>query len=111
MFSLTFFAVVFIAVIALIQAGTLPVRLNSTLAGSCGGNCPGGCASCPCGSSSNYVTISSWCAKHSWNQANCECIIKHESGGNANAVNQNSGGSYDVGLWQINDFNWASCSG
>ncbi len=37
--------------------------------------------------------------------------MKAESGGNANAVNQNSGGSYDVGLWQINDMNWASCSG
>eukprot|EP00597_Dinobryon_sp_UTEXLB2267_P014693 CAMPEP_0170106608 /NCGR_PEP_ID=MMETSP0020_2-20130122/5488_1 /TAXON_ID=98059 /ORGANISM="Dinobryon sp., Strain UTEXLB2267" /LENGTH=77 /DNA_ID=CAMNT_0010330993 /DNA_START=221 /DNA_END=454 /DNA_ORIENTATION=- len=33
-----------------------------------------------------------------------------ESGGNANAVNQNTGGSYDVGLWQINDFNWNACS-
>lgn len=37
--------------------------------------------------------------------------MSKESGGNANAVNQNSGGSYDVGLWQINDMNWASCSG
>jgi len=36
--------------------------------------------------------------------------MKAESGGNANAVNQNSGGSYDVGLWQVNDYNWASCS-
>ena len=33
-----------------------------------------------------------------------------ESAANANAANQNSGGSYDVGLWQINDMNWASCS-
>lgn len=38
--------------------------------------------------------------------------MSKESGGNANAVNQNgAGGSYDVGLWQINDMNWASCSG
>ena len=38
--------------------------------------------------------------------------MQHESGGNANAVNQNgNGGSYDVGLWQINDMNWASCNG
>ncbi len=65
-------------------------------------------------------------------QAHCQCIVKHESGGNAHAVNQNSqGGSYkwDVGLWwdkiklnlildcnsfyhrQVNSFNWASCSG
>ena len=39
--------------------------------------------------------------------------MKAESGANANAnaVGQNTDGSYDVGLWQINDFNWASCSG
>ena len=40
-----------------------------------------------------------------------QCIMSHESGGNANAVNQNVGGSLDVGLWQINTQNWASCSG
>ena len=35
-----------------------------------------------------------------------------ESAANGNAVNQNgAGGSYDVGLWQINSMNWASCSG
>jgi hypothetical protein len=28
--------------------------------------------------------------------------MEHESGGNANALNQNTGGSYDVGLWQVN---------
>jgi len=37
--------------------------------------------------------------------------MKAESGGNANAANENSGGSYDIGLWQINSGNWASCSG
>ena len=26
-------------------------------------------------------------------------------------ANQNTGGSYDVGLWQINDMNWSQCSG
>eukprot|EP00466_Bigelowiella_natans_P019386 jgi/Bigna1/68269/fgenesh1_pg.5_\ len=79
---------------------------------SCGGNCPGGCDSCPCGTSSSSQSISSWCSKYSgWSQSSCECIMKHESGGNANAVNQNVGGSYDVGLWQINSANWASCSG
>ncbi len=77
-----------------------------------GNNCPGGCASCPCGTSSSSQSVSSWCSKYTgWKQASCECIMKAESGGNANAVNQNSGGSYDVGLWQINDMNWASCSG
>ena len=37
--------------------------------------------------------------------------MEAESGGNANAVNMNRDGSYDVGLWQINDFNWKACSG
>ena len=37
--------------------------------------------------------------------------MSHESGGNTNAVNQNTGGSLDIGLWQINTQNWASCSG
>ena len=78
---------------------------------TCGGNCPGGCSSCPCGSSSNYQDISSWCSKYSWNQKNCQCIMNAESRGNANAANMNSDGSYDVGLWQINDYNWNSCSG
>ena len=84
-----------------------PVVGSST----CGGNCPGGCSECPCGSSSNHQDIATWCSKYSWNQANCQCIMQNESGGNANAVNQNTGGSYDVGLWQVNDFNWNSCSG
>jgi hypothetical protein len=44
-------------------------------------------------------------------QANCQCIMSHESGGNGNAVNENSNGSFDVGLWQINDYNWNACSG
>ena len=86
---------------------------NSTVASNnCGGNCPGGCASCPCGTTKNQQSSSSWCSKYNgWKQSSCECIMSHESGGNANAVNQNTGGSYDVGLWQINDMNWASCSG
>lgn len=96
----------------LFPVGTLAPETNVTLGSTCGGNCPGGCASCPCGTSSNYQSISAWCSKYSWNQANCQCIMQHESNGNANAVNQNgNGGSYDVGLWQINEMNWASCSG
>mmetsp|Transcript_792 Transcript_792/g.995 ORF Transcript_792/g.995 Transcript_792/m.995 type:complete len:147 (-) Transcript_792:63-503(-) len=80
---------------------------------TCGGNCPsGGCPSCPCGSTSNKVDIASICSQYSgWSQGCCNCIANAESGGNANAVNYNSGGTYDVGLFQINDFNWDSCSG
>jgi len=45
-----------------------------------------------------------------WSQACCECIAKHESGGNAHAENYNSNGSYDIGLYQVNNINWAQCS-
>jgi hypothetical protein len=79
---------------------------------TCGGNCPGGCSTCPCGTTRSPQSISEWCSKWSgWHQASCECIMQHESGGNANAVNQNTGGSLDVGLWQVNSMNWDSCSG
>lgn len=37
-----------------------------------------------------------------------QCIMQHESGGNANAANENTNGSFDIGLWQINSVNWAS---
>jgi hypothetical protein len=85
----------------------------NTTSSTCGGNCPGSCGSCPCGTSSNYQDAATWCSKYSgWKQSSCQCIMSKESGGNANAANQNgAGGSYDVGLWQINDMNWASCSG
>jgi hypothetical protein len=83
----------------------------NTSSSTCGGNCPGGCSSCPCGTSSSYQDIASWCSKYSWNQKNCQCIMNAESRGNAHAANENSDGSFDVGLWQINDYNWNSCSG
>eukprot|EP00823_Brevimastigomonas_motovehiculus_P007611 TRINITY_DN670_c0_g2_i1.p1 TRINITY_DN670_c0_g2~~TRINITY_DN670_c0_g2_i1.p1 ORF type:complete len:144 (-),score=18.63 TRINITY_DN670_c0_g2_i1:420-851(-) len=64
-----------------------------------------------CGAAS-YVDIPTWCGKFTeWSQSCCECIVKHESSGNAHACNKNVGGSIDAGLWQINDMNWASCSG
>mmetsp|Transcript_18806 Transcript_18806/g.44050 ORF Transcript_18806/g.44050 Transcript_18806/m.44050 type:complete len:155 (+) Transcript_18806:30-494(+) len=99
--------------LALVQAGTKDeyFGLNSTRT-NCGGNCPGGCDSCPCGESKDYVNIAAACAKFSgWSQSCCECIVKHESSGNAHADNENVGGSYDVGVWQVNSMNWASCSG
>eukprot|EP01117_Protostelium_nocturnum_P018485 TRINITY_DN773_c0_g1_i1.p1 TRINITY_DN773_c0_g1~~TRINITY_DN773_c0_g1_i1.p1 ORF type:complete len:189 (-),score=34.38 TRINITY_DN773_c0_g1_i1:76-642(-) len=87
--------------------------LASVIAETCGGNCPGGrCKSCPCGTSRAPVNIAAECAKWSGvNRACCECIAKHESGGNAHAMNGNSNGSIDVGLWQVNSMNWASCNG
>ena len=73
-------------------------------ADTCGGNCPQGkCPSCPCGTSKNMLDIASWCAKYSWSQACCKCVVSHESGGNGNAANYNTNGSFDVGLWQINN--------
>ena len=37
-------------------------------ASNCGGNCPGGCDSCPCGMTKSYVDIKEWCSKYHWNQ-------------------------------------------
>jgi len=79
---------------------------------TCGGNCPSNdCPSCPCGSTGAVQDIATQCARFSgWSQACCQCIVKHESGGNANAANYNTNGSFDVGLWQINKVNWPSCN-
>ena len=85
--------------------------LSLALSDSCGGNCPSGkCPSCPCGTSKSMQDIASWCSKYNWNQACCKCVVSHESGGNANAVNYNTNGTFDAGLWQINKVNWG-CSG
>jgi hypothetical protein len=112
-FVLVLVALCLLTIYSPVLGGTASIRAegNATLAGTCGGNCPGGCSSCPCGSTANYQSVTTWCSKYSWNQAHCQCIMNAESGGNANAVNQNTGGSYDVGLWQINDYNWGACSG
>lgn len=112
----TIFVALFVAILAYTaMAGTL-MRDGLNTTSNCNGNCPGGaCPSCPCGTDPYYVDVASWCAQYSWNQAACQCIISHESGGNAHAVNYNSYQSasylWDVGLWQINSFNWNACSG
>jgi hypothetical protein len=84
------------------------------LANTCGGNCPTNyCPSCPCGTKPSYQNIAYWCAKFSgWDQACCQCIVSHESGGNANAANYNlyTDSTFDVGLWQINLVNWGVCN-
>lgn len=80
-------------------------------ADTCGGNCPSNrCASCPCGTTKVMGDISAQCARYSWNQACCKCIVSHESGGNTKAMLYNTNGTFDVGFWQINQSNWASCS-
>jgi hypothetical protein len=82
----------------------LTLILALAFADSCGGNCPSGkCPTCYCGNTKNVVDIGTWCAKYSWNQACCKCVVSHESGGNAHAINYNTNGSNDVGVWQINN--------
>jgi hypothetical protein len=91
------------------------VLASFVAADTCGGNCPSGdCPSgnCPCGTSSNYVDVGSYCSQFSgWSAGCCACIANAESSGNANAENYNTNGSFDVGLYQVNDVNWSSCSG
>eukprot|EP00744_Colponema_vietnamica_P004112 GILI01006191.1.p1 GENE.GILI01006191.1~~GILI01006191.1.p1 ORF type:complete len:141 (-),score=34.31 GILI01006191.1:220-642(-) len=85
----------------------------SATANTCGGNCPSNdCPSCPCGTASEPVNIASACSAFSgWSQSCCECIVRHESSGNAHAANHNSNGSFDVGVWQVNNVNWNACNG
>ena len=90
----------------------LALVLAIVFADTCGGNCPSGrCPSCPCGTDRAMADIGEWCGKYGWNQACCRCIVSHESGGNSHAMLFNTNGSYDVGFWQINDFNWNACNG
>ena len=81
-------------------------------ADKCGGNCPSGkCPSCPCGTKGNSINIAEICKRHSWNQNCCACVVRGESGGNSNAMNYNKNGSYDIGIFQINQIHWKLCSG
>ena len=82
-------------------------------ASTCGGNCPSGsCTTCYCPQAPSYADVAGQCARFTgWSQACCQCIAKAESGGNAYAQLHNTNGSDDVGLWQINSSNWASCNG
>jgi hypothetical protein len=109
-------AVIALVVVAALFAVALAeddFRPVNTTGSTCGGNCPSaGCPSCKCGTSTNYVNVASYCEKYTdWTQSCCKCIANAESGGNANAENYNTNGSYDIGVWQINDVNWSSCSG
>ncbi len=77
----------------------------------CGGNCPSGkCPTCFCGLNKSMQDIPAMCSKFTWDQSCCRCIVSHESGGNAHAINYNSNGSTDAGLWQINNLNWGQCN-
>lgn len=96
----------------LISLFVLSILIAHSAASTCGGNCPSGkCPSCPCGTTPSKVDVATWCSKYSWNQAACQCIMNAESVGNSNAMNYNSDGSFDVGLWLVNNYNWNACSG
>jgi len=88
-----------LVIVAVLALAVVALATNST-----NDNCS------TCGSASK-VDIDTWCAKHSWGKSCCKCIVEHESGGNAHACHKNNNGSIDAGLWQINQMNWASCSG
>ena len=95
-----------------LAAVLVAVLAQLAAADTCGGNCPSDdCPSCPCGTGTNYVNIANWCAGYGWGQSCCQCIVSHESGGNGNAANYNDNGSFDIGLWQVNEMNWNDCSG
>ena len=86
--------------------------ISNVFCSNCGGNCPGNnCPSCPCGTTRSPVDIAGVCKRHSWTQNCCQCIVKNESGGNANAACYNTNGTFDVGVFQVNKINWSHCSG
>jgi len=75
---------------------------------SCGGNCPSGnCVSCPCGTSSDYIsegTAQSYMQESGLVVSLFTCIASHESGFNAAAMNQN-GADMVIGIFQEGDDN------
>jgi len=104
-----------LCVIRLFVCVLFSVIVSLASADRCGGNCPSNdcpAGKCMCGTSPNHVDTTSWCSKFTgWSQGCCKCIAEHESGGNANAENYNpGGGTYDIGLWQINNANWGKGS-
>lgn len=67
------FIIVYMKILALVLLVALALGQST-----CGGNCPSGlCPTCYCGTSTNYVSISTYCSQYSWNQACCQCIASH----------------------------------
>jgi hypothetical protein len=84
--------------------------LTVVLTELCGGNCPSGnCPDCYCGTSKLKEDIAKWCAKYSWKQECCKCIVEKGSGGNAHFLSHYPNGSTDVGLFQVNNVNVGVC--
>jgi len=82
--------------------------ISTVYASNCGSNCPSGaCGSCPCGDSSHMIseaTAGGYFKASGLDVATFACIATHESGYNANAMNQN-GNYMAVGLLQVTDDN------
>jgi len=99
--------------ITLLTSALVMCTLKLTLGNTCGGNCPtDSCTSCPCGTTPSFTNIGQACAQYAqWSQSCCLCIVGYASNGNLNAAYYNVGNrTYDVGLWQIGQHNWPSCS-
>ena len=45
-----------------------------------------------------------------WEQNCCECVIRISSNGNSNSILNGRDGTYDIGLFHINTYNWAYCN-
>ena len=57
------------------------------------------------------MDILDWCRKFPESSLSaCLCVVKGESGGNANAELYSSANDVDIGLFQINTYNWAFCN-
>ncbi len=71
------------------------------------------CRGCPCGVSPSYTNVAEACALCSvWTQSGCQavCVVNYERAGNLNQMYYNRvPRTYDVGLLQIGQNNWASC--
>ena len=65
------------------SSATTPQPAAASGSDACGGNCPNGCSSCPCGSSPVFVDIDHWCNQGSlgsgWNGTSCACIASAAS--------------------------------
>ena len=56
----------------------LCMLLAVVVADSCGGNCANtACPNCICGIKPNKQSIEGWCAKYSWSQSCCRCIMAY----------------------------------
>ena len=76
---------------------------------TCGGNCPNGCSSCPCGSTPAIIDSGHWCSQglsSGWEQDSCECIIQASSRLNAAASTESFDGSFSLGMFQT----WAAAN-